>query len=371
MPSESGALYAPPGYLLFVREGTLMAQAFDARARQVTGEPLPVAEGVGRVGGGAPTSYAAFSASATGVLAYGSAPHLSNQLLWIDRGGTVRGSVGAPGDYADPALSADGRRLAVCRDDPQTATPDIWIADLVRGNFSRFAFHPRWEVYPVWSPDGTRIAFGSDRTPPTQLYVKPTAGGAEERVLDTTYDAYPTDWSPDGRFLIYSGGRASATRNDIWMLPLDGERRPRPLLQSPFHEAEGQLSPDGRVLAFSSDESGRPEVYVGRMPTLTERWQVSTGGGRFPTWRRDGKELFYLAADRKLMAVGFATGSASEGSVPSALFQTRVPQADFPGFHSMYVPATDGQRFLVLTEPETFHSPPVTIVLNWSADLTR
>jgi Tol biopolymer transport system component/predicted Ser/Thr protein kinase len=370
VPSESGALYAPPGYLLFFREGALMAQAFNARARQVTGEPVPVAEGVGRVGGAAPQGYSAFSASATGVLAYGRAPHVLNQLLWIDRGGTVRGSVGAPGDYADPALSADGRRLAVCRDDPQTATPDIWIVDLVRGNFSRFTFHPRWEVYPVWSPDGTRIAFSSDRTLPTQLYVKPTAGGAEERVLDTTHDAYPTDWSSDGRFLIYSGGRASATRNDIWTLPLDGERKPRPLLQSPFNEAEGQLSPDGRVLAFSSDESGRPEVYVGRMPTLTERWQVSTGGGRFPTWRRDGKELFYLAADRKLMAVGFATGSASEGSVPSALFQTRVPEADFPGFHSMYVPAADGQRFLVLTEPETFHSPPVTIVLNWSAGLT-
>ena len=371
LPSESGAVYAPPGYLLFVREGSLMAHAFDARARQLTGEPVAVAEGVGRTGGGAPTNYSSFSASATGVLAFGSAPRISNQLLWIDRGGAVRGSVGAPGDYADPALSPDGRRLAVCRDDPQTAKPDIWIVDLVRGSFSRFTFFPRSEVYPVWSPDGARIAFGSDRTIPQQLYVKPTATGDEEKVLDTTHDAYPTDWSSDGRFLVYSSGRAGATRADIWMLPLDGERRPQPLLRGPFNEAEGQVSPDGRALAFTSDESGRPEVYVGRLPNLTERWQVSTGGGRFPTWRRDGKELFYLAADRKLMAVGLAAGSASEGSVPSALFQTRVPQADFPGFHSMYVPALDGQRFLVLTEPEKFNSPPLTIVLNWPADLKR
>ena len=371
LPSESGALYAPPGYLLFVREGALMAQAFDARARQLTGEPVAVAEGVGRTGGGAPTNYSPFSASATGVLAFGSAPRISNQLLWTDRGGTVRGSVGAPGDYADPALSPDGRRLAVCRDDPQTAKPDIWIVDLVRGSFSRFTFYPRSEVYPVWSPDGARIAFSSDRSIPQQLYVKPTAAGDEEKVLDTTHDAYPTDWSSDGRFLVYSSGRVGATRADIWMLPLDGERRPQPLLRGPFNEGEGQVSPDGRALAFTSDESGRPEVYVGRLPNLTERWQVSTGGGRFPTWRRDGKELFYLAADRKLMAVGLAAGSASEGSVPSALFQTRVPQADFPGFHSMYVPAADGQRFLVLTEPETFHSPPLTVVVNWSASLKR
>lgn len=161
--TDSGALYAPPGYLLFVRDGTLTAQPFDAGSLRLEGEPTPIAEGVGRIGGAGPTRYAPFSVSANGVLAYGAVAALKNQLVWFDRTGQALGTVGPPGDYGDPELSPDGRHVAVCRDDPKAGTPDIWLIELSRGTMSRLTFHPRYEVYPVWSPDGGRIAFSWDK----------------------------------------------------------------------------------------------------------------------------------------------------------------------------------------------------------------
>jgi eukaryotic-like serine/threonine-protein kinase len=367
--AESGALYAPPGFLLFVREGALTAQAFDTRNLQLTGEPVPIAERVGRMGGAGPTRYGPFSASSNGVLAHGAVAVVSSQLVWFDRGGQVL-EASAPGDYADPELSPDGKRVAVCRDDPKTGTPDIWIMDISRGTQSRLTFHPRFEVYPVWSPDGSRVAFAWDKEGNTDVYVKGASGGAEELLLKEKRSTYPQDWSRDGRFLLFSA-MDPKTGSDLWLLPLEGTRTPKPLLQTPFNEAEARISPDGRYLAFASDESGRAEVYVRPLNSSGEQWQISRQGGSKPEWRRDGKELFYLAEDRKLMALELGDGTGFDRSAPRPLFQTRTPRVDFPGFHSLYAVTPDGQRFLVVTEPEGRASPPITVVLDWAAGLAR
>ena len=367
--AESGALYAPPGYLLFVREGALTAQAFDDRSLQLTGEPVPVAERVGRMGGAGPTRYAPFSASSNGVLAYGAVAAVSSQLFWFDRRGQVLGTT-SPGDYLDPELSPDGKRVAVCRDDPATGTPDIWIMDISRGTQSRLTFHPRWEIFPVWSPDGSHIAFGWDKDGPVDIYRKAAGGGVEELLLKEKRSAHPLDWSRDGRLLLFAASDPK-TRSDLWLLPLNGSKAPEPLLQTPFNEAEARISPDGRFFAFASDESGRPEVYVRPMDSRGEQWQISTKGGTKPLWRRDGKELFYLAEDRKLMSFELTDGSGFDRSAPRVLFQTRTPRVPFPGFHSLYAVAPDGQRFLVITEPEGRSTSPITVVLDWAAGLKR
>jgi len=367
--AESGALYAPPGYLLFVREGALTAQTFDARSLQLTGEPIPIAERVGRMGGAGPTRYGPFSASNNGVLAYGAIAVVSSQLIWFDRRGQVLG-VSSPGDYADPELSPDGKRVAVCRDDPRTGTPDIWIMEISRGTQSRLTFHPRWEVYPVWSPDGSRLAFAWDKEGHTDIYLKAAGGGVEELLLKERRATYPLDWSRDGRLLLFSAMDPKAG-SDLWLLPLEGSRTPKPLLQTPFNEAEARISPDGRFFAYTSDESGKPEVYVRPLSSMAEHWQVSTQGGTKPEWRRDGKELFYLAEDRKLMSLELTDGSGFDRSAPRPLFQTRTPRVDFPGFHSLYAVTPDGQRFLTVTEPEGRSSPPITVVLDWAVELKR
>jgi len=365
--AESGASYAAPGFLLFVRERALTAQRFDSKSLRLQGDPTPIAEHVGRMGGAGPTRYAPFSTSANGVLAHGVAAAISSQIGWFDRQGKSVGTVGSAGDYADPELSADGKRLAVCRDDPRTGTPDIWILDTSRGTFSRLTFHPRWEVYPVWSPDASRLAFSWDKEGNNEIYLKPAGGGPEERIWKDPRSGYPLDWSSDGRFLIIAVSDPK-TRSDLWMLPLEGSRTPKPLLQTPFNESEARVSPDGRFLAYTSDESGRPEVYVQPFPSLSDKWQVSSQGGTKARWRRDGKELFYLADDGMLMSVDLKTGSF-DASVPRPLFQTRTPRVDFPGFHSLYDVTPDGQRFLVVSEPEGRSSPPITIVLDWTAGL--
>jgi dipeptidyl aminopeptidase/acylaminoacyl peptidase len=351
-----------------VREVTLTAQAFDARSLKLTGEPVPVAERVGRTGGAGPTRYAPFSASSNGVLVYGAVTAVTSQLVWFDRKGQVLEST-APADYADPALSPDGKRLAVCRDDPKTGTPDIWIMDIARGTQSRFTFHPRWEIYPVWSPDGRRIAFAWDKEGRNSIYVK-AVDGAEEPLLKEERETYPQDWSQDGRTLVFARTDPK-TGSDLWLLPLEGSREPRPLLQTPFNESEARISPDGRFFAFTSDESGRPEVYVRPLGSRGEQWQISRRGGTKPEWRRDGKELVYLAEDGKLMSLEVTDGSGFEKSDPRQLFQTRTPRVAFPGFHSLYAVTADGQRFLVVQEPERPSSPPITVVLDWAAGMER
>ncbi len=367
LKTEVRAAYAPPGYLLFVRQGTLMAQRFDPNRLRLTGEPVRVAEEVAYNPSNGRTT---FSVSENGVLAYrsGGAGGLpTTELVWFDRGGKRIESAAGPALYLRPALSPDGKRVAVERLDNRTGIDDIWLVDLARSTLSRFTFGSFNQRSPVWSPDGGRIVFASDRDGTSNLYQKTSSGaGSEELLFRSDTAKHSTDWSPDGRFIAYEN-QDPKTGLDLWLLPLFGDRKPISFLRTEFDEGQGQFSPDGRWMAYTSDESGRREVYVQPFPASSGKWQISTAGGAYPRWRRDGKELFYIAADQRLMAVAVHADSAVQAGQPQALFEPR-----FSGIpvipHSV---SADGQRFLINTPVEEFNSAPLTVVLNWTAELKK
>jgi len=279
-------------------------------------------------------------------------------------------SVGPMGEYFNIFFSPDEKRVAAAITDSQSGTRDVWLVDIVRGTPTRFTFDPAEDFLPIWSPDGSRIVFASDRDGPGNLYQKPASGaGNEEELLKTNERKWPTDWSRDGRFVIYTN-LSQKTKLDLWVLPVTGEQKPTPFLQSSFNEDYARFSPDGRLVAYASDESGKFEVYVQTFPASGGKWLVSTNGGVQPRWRRDGKELFYIAPDKKLMAVDVKLeGSTFEAGVPRALFQTRV--VSYPNPRNVYEVSADGQRFLIITPLEEATSTPITVVANWNADLKR
>ncbi len=372
---DSSIAYAPAvpgsdqGYVLFVREGTLMAQPFDARRLRLSGEPFPVAQKVGRYGESGPTGYSPFSVSGNGVLAYGSAGGSNTQLVWVDRSGKSLNALGPPGDYGEPWLSPDQKRVAV--DHTASSGADIWLLEFSRGVLSRFTFHPAVEVAALWSPDGSRIVFASSRNGPFDLYQKLSSGAGEDELLfKSSQNKFPEDWSPDGRWIIFDV-QGSKTRYDLWLLPLFGERKPEAFLETEFNETHAHFSPDGHWVAYASDESGGPEVYVRPFPSSGGKWQVSGGGGTEPFWRRDGKELFYIAPDRKLMSVPVKLGSTFEAGAPQVLFETRVPPGTMTDFRDRYVAAADGRRFLLNNMVETAASSPFTVVVNWAAEVRK
>jgi Tol biopolymer transport system component len=377
LADASNAVYAPlprsgPGALLFVRSGTLMAQPFEADRLAPAGEVFPVAE---QVGAGTVANYGVFSTSETGGLAYGTGGGIrARQLTWHDRQGKTLGVVGEPGSIFGVSLSPDDKQAAVAiSSSGGLGTEDLWLQELARGTLTRFTFDGARNNFAAWSPDGSRIAFGSLRGGHQQLFVKPASGaGQEETLLESEADKRPTDWSRDGRFLLYMS-LVPKTKQDLWVLPED--RKPRPLLQSTFNEREGRFSPDGKWVAYSSDESGRYEIYVrgfsGAASGPGGKWQVSTAGGQQARWRGDGKELFYLAPDRKLMAVSIdTTGGSFHAASPQALFETRLP---FAGVLSafLYDAAADGRRFLMADQVGEATPSPMTVVINWPAQARR
>jgi Tol biopolymer transport system component len=248
--------------------------------------------------------------------------------------------------------------------DPGRGTRDIWIFDTVRGVRTRFTFDPAEERTAVPSPDGGQVVFNSLRSGALELYRKASSGaGTEELLLKDGRSKDPNHWSPDGRFLLYRVTGDTRT-NDIWVLPLSGDRTPFPFVATPFSEGNARFSPDGRWVAYTSDESGQPEVYVAPFPSGEGKWQVSTAGGEFPRWRGDGRELYYLAAGNTLTAVAVAgTAAAFQAGAPQHLFKVNLP----PGPGYPYDVTPDGQRFLFNTEVAP--PPPVTVVVNWMAGL--
>ena len=366
LPTAFNAAYALPGFLLFLRNETLMAQRFDADKLELTGEPLSVAE---RVAYNPGLGRGAFSVSENGVLAFRSGGGQINQPLWFDREGKQIGSLGAAGLYQTLWLSPDERRAAIDRSDPQTGTNDIWLFDLALGIPSRFTTDPAGDTNPLWSPDGSRIVFASTREGVRNLYQK-IAGGAgnEELLLKSSEDKVPNDWSSDGQFILYQTFKPK-TKWDLWVLPMSGDRQPLPFLQTEFNEQQAQFSTDGKWIAYTSDESGAPEIYVQPFPASEGKWRVSTGGGCQPNWRRDGRELFYIAADRKLMAVDVKLGATFDARVPKALFGTRV--LNLTEFRNHYAPTSDGQRFLINSTLEETSTTPISVVVNWTAGLKR
>ncbi|HET6890176.1 MAG TPA: hypothetical protein VFH31_03670, partial [Pyrinomonadaceae bacterium] len=360
------AAYAPPGFLLFWQNEKLMAQPFDVDEFQLTGEPLPVAEHVSYNLG---LARAAFSVSENGVLAYRSGSSQVNQPLWFDRGGKQIGALGAAGLYLTLSPSPDESRVALDRVDTQTGTYDIWLVDLLRDIPSRFTTDPASDSNPLWSPDGSRIVFTSNREGQGDLYQKSASGsGNEEVMLKSSEAKVPDDWSSDGQFIVYETINPK-TRRDLWVLPMSGDRQPFPFLQTEFDEHQAQFSPDGKWIVYTSDESGAPEVYVQTFPASGGKWRVSTGGGSQPSWRRDGKELFYVAADRKLMAVDIKLGATFEARTLKTLFATRV--LTLTGYRYHYAVTADGQRFLINTTIEEIGTGPISVVVNWTADLKR
>jgi serine/threonine protein kinase len=367
LPMDSKAFYLPPGYLVYSEGGMLLAHPFDAGRLELSGQPVAVAEGVGHSLRGND----AFSVSASGVIAYAGPMLQGGRLNWMDRDGKDLGSITAEGDYADFRLSMDEKRLAASLLNLKTGA-DIWLTDIARGSTLRFTFGPRINASAIWSPDGKWIAYRKLRQV-TEVYQKSASGGGAETSLSEAmagqpFNPLPTDWSPDGKHIIFS---ILQSNTQLWVLPLasaGGDGKPFRFGDSPANQMHGNLSPDGRLLAYSSDESGRFEVHVQTFPPSDRKWQISTAGGSEPRWRGDGHELFYLAGDRKLMAVAVESGPSF--GAPKPLFQARV-QPGVTSERMNYVPSRDGRRFLVNTQTGDPPPNPITVVLNWAAGLKK
>ena len=362
--NDSNVTYVAPGYLLFARENTLMAQLFDASKLELTGDPFPVMEHVAFTASG---SYSHFSVSENGTLVFWKGTDVGRQLAWFDRSGKQIATVGPPGTYNDIMLSPDGARAAIQKIDGGNS--DIWIMDLARGLPQRFTFSPNSEDNPSWSPDGNFLIYTSNMEGKTVFFRKNSSGaGSEERIYETASAIDDgTDWSADGKNLLFEDV-GDKTLGDIWVLPLDGSAKAQPVLQSEFAQFHGRLSPDAHWIAYASIESGRPEVYVQSFPPAGGKWQVSTDGGAQPRWRRDGKELYFMSPDRKLMAVDVKLGATFEMGTPKPLFQTRVTNFTSP---NRYDVTADGQRFLVNSSVEENSRNPLVVILNWAAGIKK
>jgi eukaryotic-like serine/threonine-protein kinase len=360
--TDSAAVYAPPGYLLFANGTTLMAQPFDAESLSTRGDPSRVFEQVSRF-----ITAAGFSVSNSGVLLIRPATPLDTELAWFDRQGMRLGAVAPPGQYLDIALSPDENQIAFDR--VEGAAPDVWIMDLRRRATSRLTSNPSVDNVPVWSADGRVVAFASERGSGLDIYQRPVNQSEPDQPLlklNVPPIMFPSDWSSDGRYLMYYRTDPK-NKNDVWVVPLFGERTPFAVLQSEFNEWQAQFSPDGKWIAYVSDQSGIPQVYVQAFPTQTGTWPISVAGGTQPRWRRDGSELFYLAPDRKLMAVAVKAAATFEADSPRPLFETTL---DTTQFRQTYAVSNDGKRFLLNAMIET-SAPPLTVVQNWPALLKR
>jgi eukaryotic-like serine/threonine-protein kinase len=363
VPADSKALYAPPGYLLFVRQHAIVAQPFDAARLETTGDPFTIADRVKTVPA---LGHADFSVSENAVLAFQTGDIAATRLAWFDRTGRQLSTIGEEESSFTLKLSPDERLVAVGQLDPQLRQ-GIWLFDVGRGVKSRFTFDEQNSSDPAWSPDGRQIAFTSERRGPgtRNIYVRTLTTGKEDALLESDERKVPDDWSSDGRFLAYTQAGQTTGRSglDIWVLPLFGERRPFAFLVSSFYKGHPRFSPDGRWLAYDSDESGRFEVYVQAFPGPGEKLRVSTNSGAQPLWRQDGKELFYLSRDGSVMALSVNTDPALELGTPTVLFHSPLVNPVLP----QYGVADNGRRFLFLEPAGDASRTPITVVLNWQS----
>jgi serine/threonine protein kinase len=351
------------GYLLFRREDTLMAQPFDLAGRKAAGEALPVTDGVGD---GPNSGAGAFSVSANGTLAFSDTLERAGELVWIDREGKRLGAANAETrEMQGVALAPGGGRVAFAAID-STSQFDVWIQSLPGGEPSRFTFGPPpgW-AYPIWSPDGRELAYVTADFVGYPRYEirrrRADRAGGEEPLLSLPSTLYLWTWSPDGTSLLYGD-----ERGDLWLLPLAGERKPLLFIDAPGQQVYAQYSPDGRYIAYSSDEQGQLDVFVATVPPSGAIWQISAGGGTMPRWRRDGSELYFRANDGRLMAVEIGAAGIDGRSAPKPLFSGIPSSGNTPIF--TYCPADDGQRFLVAATRNS-QQPPITLVVNWPATL--
>jgi Tol biopolymer transport system component/predicted Ser/Thr protein kinase len=365
--SPSG-LYVPPGdgppdvWLVWQRAGNIVGQRLDAASRTLTGEPATLATNVGF----------GFVSMATGLVAYRPGGRGNErQVTWFDANGTQLSSVGEPGDLRALSLSPDGKSVAVSLSSANSQGLDIWILEVLRGLRTRFTFAQGNDGRPVWSPDGRTVAFSSNRSGHTDLYRKTVDGavGSEEVLYADDRDKDPTSWSPDGRYLLYVATDPK-TQSDLWVLPLTGDRKPVAFAQTEFVETQGTFSPDGRWIAYVSDESGTAEVYAAPFPgpggkRLISTKQTDAGQGGVPVWHPDGREIFYIAPDRTLMAVEVtARGTTLEASLPRKLFGP-IPAVGGRN----YAVSPDGKRFLTYSVHGDHSNAPITLIQHWQPGL--
>lgn len=366
--ADAAAVVSPSGFLLFLRQTTLLAQALDFKRLELSGNPLPMAE---HATFDALTFAPGFSA-ASGIVAYraGSAD-AGRQLTWLDRSGKSTRTIGAPdaSGLTDVEPSPDGKRIAVFR--TVNGNQDIWLIDASRGVATRFTFDAASDRFPVWSPDGSRLAFSSNRKGKFNLYWKSSSGaGTDELLLESNENNAPTDWSSDGRFLLFRG-LDPQTGFDLWILPVSSDKKPFPFLKTSFEERDGQFSPDGKWVAYQSNESGRPEIYAQPFPGPGRKFQISTNGGAQPRWNENGKEIFYVSLDSKMMAAVMKLspdGRSLETGTPEVLFPLRIAGGPVPAINSQqqYAVSSDGQQFLVNLARDEGPTSPITLILNWS-----
>ena len=369
LDGAAAARFVPPDWLLVVRQGVLSAFRFDPQRGVISGDPLPIAQGVNVF-----QNLGVFSVSPAGVLAYrlGNARQ-TRQLTWVDRAGKVLGVVGQSNDDATPAnpeISPDSLRVAVNR--VVQNNNDIWIIDVARNVMSRFTFEPHTQGAALWSPDGLQMVFGSSPKGLVHLHAKPATGAGAEKLLGgRAQTESPLDWSPDGKLVLYAAGSLE-TGVDLLVLPANGGE-PTAVVQSPYDDFNGQFSPDGRWIAYQSNEGGRNDIYVVPFPATGAKSQISSNGGVAPRWRGDGRELFYLALDGRMTAVPITTdGGSVQAGTPVALFPTRLASGGNIGTLALtkpqYAVARDG-RFLLNAVIDEGAAPPITVVVNWEQAL--
>jgi eukaryotic-like serine/threonine-protein kinase len=370
LKASAAALYAPPAWILIWRDHGLLAQRFDPETIALEGPPIPLVEPVRALVSTSGSVIASVSSNQALVYQEGQSGVYA-QLAWYDRSGRLLGNLGSPGDRLRPRLSHGGRTVAadVLDTSQGTASRDLWLFDVGRNVGSRFTFGPGNERWAVWSPDDRRLAFFSNDSAGTALFAKEATGTAPEEVLYRSDNSYlPTDWSRDGRLLALQTLIVSGTTGwDVWIYSFE-DKAPKPFLQGPYAETSAVFSPDGRWLAYASDESGRSEVYVQPFPGPGAKSQVSTAGGMQPRWREDGRELLYREPSGRFMTVPVTLRAGSfEAGTPHLLFELRPTST--PGTH--YDVTADGQRFVVSVPVQAEGASPLTLVLNWPALLQR
>jgi Tol biopolymer transport system component len=358
--AKGNAAYADPGYLLFDRDQTLFAQHFDTKKFELTGEPVPVFTDVQffpRI------AKAVFAASSTGLLvSQRNADSGVSQVLVFDRKGQQTGIALNPGIYGNIMLAPNGRVLAADTTDPANQNTDIWTYNLENQTSKRLTFVPGIESLPIWSPDGSRIVFSSNRELKFDMYMKDSNGAQEEKLIAPGGpDAFPTDWSHDGKYVFYQRGP------DLWFVTIP-DLRSTQFLKATSTLKNGRFSPDGKWLAYSSNESGRWEIYVTSFPDAHGKWQVSNAGGDQARWRGDGKELFYLSNEGRIMAVPVKIGANFDAGTPIALFQANPREMVATSEQFCYDVSKDGQKFFINTQLKTAMTP-MSVVLNWGAKL--
>ncbi len=375
---DAPVVYAPPGYLLFVRDRTLMAQPFDARTPRAFGDAQPIVENVDVNG---VTGQPVLTTSANGALVFESLRTATDQIYWYDRSGNLISATGTPGEWGSPSVSPDGRRLAISYSDPKAASkPDIWVYDLARNVKTRVTSAPGINAAAFWAPDSQHVCFVSDRNGSFRLFEKAADGTGTATPLVPSEDPDAAEffgsWSADGRYLVFQrsvGPRVQSNygpaNGEIWAIGLSEDRKPFPVVQSgQFAAIQPALSPDAKWLAYVSDESGRSEVYVVPFPHGAGRFLVSSGGGIWPRWSGDGKELWYRQGRRIMVVDMLATNGTLTIGRTQPLFQSDPAPG---GLGPMYDVSADGKQIVVASRSSADAANPLTLVLNWPALLKR